>query len=57
MKRISLVLAVTLIAASILSGCVIVPVDGWYGGGWRHHRYEQPYGYRYGYPPPYYRGR
>jgi hypothetical protein len=33
MKRISVVLAVGLLAATILSGCVIVPLGGWYGGG------------------------
>lgn len=41
MKRMGILLAVSLLAASILSGCVIVPVGGWY----------RPYPYR---PYPYY---
>jgi len=50
MKRIGGVLAVALLVATILSGCVIVPLGGWgYGGGGYHH----PYAYR----PYYYQGR
>ena len=45
MKRMGVVLAVGLLAATILSGCVIVPLGGWHGGGGYHH----PYPYR-----PYY---
>lgn len=54
MKRVGVLVAVALMAASILSGCVIVPAGGWHGGGWYHHRpdYAYPYGYRY----PYRRG-
>ena len=51
MKRMSVVLAVGVLVATILSGCVIVPLGGWgyYGGGGYHH----PYAYR----PYYYQGR
>lgn len=45
MKRMGVLLAVALLAVSILSGCVIVPVDGFYGHGYRS----------YGHPHPYYR--
>ncbi len=52
MKRMGVLLVVALMAASILSGCVIVPVGGWYGrGGYYHH-----YPYAYPHPYPYYRG-
>lgn len=47
MKRLGVLLAVAMLAATILSGCVIVPVDGWYGYGYRYHPY--PYGYPYPY--------
>jgi hypothetical protein len=43
MKRLGVLLAVALLAATILSGCVIVPFDGWYGYGYRYHPY--PYWY------------
>jgi hypothetical protein len=33
MKRMTVVLAVGVLVATILSGCVIVPLGGWYGGG------------------------
>jgi len=52
MKRVSVVLAVALIAASILSGCVIVPLEGWHGRGGYHRPYDP-----YAHPHPYYRGR
>ncbi len=45
MKHIGKLLALALLAAAILSGCVIVPAGGWYGDGWRYHPY--PYGYYY----------
>ncbi len=38
MKRIGLVLAVAVLAASILSGCVILPLDGGYGYRGYHDR-------------------
>jgi len=49
MKQIRAVLAVGLLVATILSGCVIVPVGGWeeeggyrgHGGGWYYH--SSPY--------------
>jgi hypothetical protein len=54
MKRLGVMLAVGLLAATILSGCVIVPLGGWgYGdrGYYRGHG-----GYYHSYPDrPYYR--
>ncbi len=48
MKRLGMVLAIAVLAGSILSGCVVVPLDGYYGG----------HGYYRGHPGPYYnRGR
>ncbi len=45
MKRIGMVLAIAVLAGSILSGCVLVPLGGWHGGGhYRGHSY--PYHYR-----------
>ena len=57
MKSLSMVLAFVLMAATMLAGCVIVPVGGWYG-----HGYEHGYGYGGGgyyqhYGPYPYRGR
>jgi hypothetical protein len=49
MKRMSVLLAVALLVSTILSGCVIVPLGGWYGGGGYHHSYP--------YRPYYYQGR
>jgi hypothetical protein len=46
MKRMSVLLAVAVLAASILSGCVIVPVDGFYGYGYHYRPYAYPYPYR-----------
>jgi len=55
MKSLSMVLALALMAAAMLSGCVIVPLGGWYGHGYGHAHggggYYHPYG-----PYPY-RGR
>ncbi len=51
MKRMGVLVAVALLAASILSACVIVPAGGWYEEGW-HYR---PNPYAYHYPYPYYR--
>jgi len=48
MKSVSMVLAIALMAGVLLSGCVVVPLDGWYGYG--------P-GYGYGYGPGYGPGR
>ena len=49
MKRLGVLLAVALLAATILSGCVIVPVDGFYGYGYHQPRpYAYPYPYRRG---------
>jgi hypothetical protein len=50
MKRMGALLAVALLAASILSGCVIVPVGGWYDDGWYYHHRSSPYAYPYPYP-------
>ncbi len=54
MKRMGVLLAVALMAATILSGCVVVPAGGWYGGGgyYRPYPYHHPYYYSY----PYRRG-
>ena len=55
MKQVTKLFAVALLAATILSGCVIVPAGGWYGDGWYARPY--PYYYRpYPYSYPYYRG-
>ena len=40
MKRIGGLLAVALVAASILSGCIIVPAEEYYGGGRHNHRHR-----------------
>ncbi len=50
MKRLGMVLAIAVLAGTILSGCVIVPWDGYYG-------YHGGHGYYRGHPGPYYRGR
>jgi hypothetical protein len=49
MARVGLLFAVALLTVSILSGCVIVPLGGWHGGGSYHSRWS-PH-------PHYYRGR
>ncbi len=56
MKRMGAVLAVALIAASIFSGCIVVPADGWYPRGYYRRRGYDPYYpyYPYYYPYPYY---
>jgi hypothetical protein len=48
MKRMSKVLGLVLLAATMLSGCVIVPLGGWHGeygggGGYYHHYGGGPY--------------
>jgi hypothetical protein len=48
MTRVRVLFAVALLTILMLSGCVIVPLGGWYGGGW-HHSHSGPY--------PYYHGR
>jgi hypothetical protein len=55
MKSVSMVLAIALMASVLLSGCVVVPLDGWHGYGYGygpgpgrggyHHR-SVPYPYR-----------
>ncbi len=55
MKRMGVLLAVVLVAASILSGCIIVPVEGGYGERYRHHRGGY-YPYHPGRYYPYYPG-
>jgi hypothetical protein len=48
MKRMGMLLAMAVLAGSLLSGCVVVPLGGWHGGG----------GHSHGRPsPPHYRGR
>ena len=36
MTRAGLLFAVALLTVSMLSGCVIVPLGGWHGGGGRY---------------------
>ena len=62
MKRLSAVfsarMGAVLASAALLSGCVVMPVEG----GYRHHdryehyeshdRYEGHHAHRYGHPPP-----
>jgi hypothetical protein len=56
MKRISVVLAVGLLAATILSGCVIVPLGGWGYGDGGYYRGHGGRGYYHSSPDhPYYR--
>ncbi len=45
MKRIGKLLALGLLMATILSGCVVVPLGGWYGGGYYHRSPYHHYGY------------
>lgn len=47
MKSVSMVLAIALMASLLLSGCVVVPLDGWYGYGYGP-GYGPGYGYGYG---------
>ena len=56
MKRMSVVLAVGLLAATILSGCVIVPLGGWGYDDGGYYRGHGGRGYYHSYPDhPYYR--
>ena len=52
MKRLSVVLAIGVLAATLLAGCVIVPAGGWYvrEGPHREHRHR---GWGYHHRPPY----
>jgi len=37
-----------LVLAGLLSGCIVVPVDPYYGHGWGHHHFDRDdYGYRH----------
>ena len=47
MKRMGVLLAVALTAASILSGCILVPVEGEYRGGWHHRRWHHHGGWHH----------
>ncbi len=51
MKRMGMLFAVALLAATLLAGCVIVPYGGWYGEGYgyRPHHYYRPYPHDYYY--------
>jgi hypothetical protein len=51
MKRIGMLLALVLMAVTLLSGCVVVPLGGWYGHGYGEGGYYHHYGSHY------YRGR
>jgi hypothetical protein len=55
MKRIGMLLALVLMAVALLSGCVVVPLGGWYGHGYGHGHGGGGYYQHYG--PYYYRGR
>jgi hypothetical protein len=55
MKRMGMVLALVLMVATLLSGCVVVPLGGWYGHGHGHGHGGGGY-YQY-YGPRNYRGR
>jgi len=46
--HVRLLFAIALLTVTMLSGCVIVPLGGWYGGG-GYHSHSSPH--------PYYRGR
>jgi hypothetical protein len=56
MKRIGIVLAIAVLAGSILSGCAIEPAGGRYGdrGRFGDRSYYGDRGYYYGHPGPYY---
>ncbi len=56
MKRMSVLLAVGLLAATILSGCVVVPLGYWGHGDGGYYRGHGGGGYYHSYPDrPYYR--
>jgi hypothetical protein len=44
-KRMSVMLAVGLLAGTILAGCVVVPLGGWEydGGGYYYRHHPSPY--------------
>lgn len=51
MKTVGRVLALVLMAAALLSGCVVVPLGGWHGHwhgytGGGHYQHYDPYPYR-----------
>jgi len=43
MKRMGMVLAIAVLAGSILSGCVLVPLGGWHGGGGSYRGHSYPH--------------
>jgi hypothetical protein len=49
-KRVSVMIVVGLLGATLLTGCVVVPFNGWGYGGGGHYRY-QPSPYRPYYQP------
>ena len=57
MRRIGMVLAIAVLAGSILSGCVIEPLDGRYGNQGYHANpgYYADRDFSSGHPGPYYR--
>ena len=58
MKSLSMVLALVLMAATLLSGCVIVPLGGWgYGGGYYRDHGGGGYYHSSPYRPYYHPGR
>lgn len=50
MRAIRVMILLSLVAGTLLSGCIIVPAGGWqgHGRGWHHPRYYSPYQYGHG---------
>ena len=46
MTRTSMLIAVALLIGSLLSGCVIVPLDGWHGGRGHFRGHSYPHHHR-----------
>jgi len=57
MKPLSIALALVLMAATFLSGCVVVPLGGWHGHGHGYGHGHGGGGYYHHYGPRPYRGR
>ncbi|MBP1774856.1 MAG: hypothetical protein H6Q86_862 [candidate division NC10 bacterium] len=57
MKPLSIALALVLMAATLLSGCVVVPLGGWHGHGHGYGHGHGGGGYYHHYGPRPYRGR
>ena len=57
MKPLSIALALVLMAVTLLSGCVVVPLGGWHGHGHGYGHGHGGGGYYHHYGPRPYRGR